>query len=69
MVRTTSDCPRYRFFCFHFAALMVNVWRIADLLAKLAVDREVNLTDGPKITKHTFFKILGKQLDGLDPPN
>jgi IS4 transposase len=25
IVRTTSDCPRYRFFCFHFAALMVNV--------------------------------------------
>lgn len=69
MVRTTSDCPRYRFFCFHFAALMTNVWRVADLLAKLAADREVDLTDGPKITKHTFFSILKKQLDGLDPPD
>jgi IS4 transposase len=68
MVRTTSNSPRYRFFCFHFAALMTNVWRIADLLAKLAADREADLTDGPKITKHTFFSIMKKQLDGLDPP-
>lgn len=37
--------------------------RVADLLAKLAANRRVDLTDGPKITKHTFFTIMEKQLD------
>jgi hypothetical protein len=43
--------------------------RVADLLAKLAANRRVDLTDGPKITKHTFFTIMEKQLDWLDSPN
>ncbi len=40
MVRTTSTERDYRFFNFVFACVLYNVWRLVDLLVKLAIDGE-----------------------------
>jgi IS4 transposase len=40
MVRTISTERDYRFFNFVFACVLYNVWRLVDLLVKLAIDGE-----------------------------
>ena len=40
MMRTTSTDRDYRFFNFVFACVLYNVWRLVDLLVKLAIDDE-----------------------------
>ncbi len=66
MVRTTSTCPRYRFFNFMFACVLYNVWRLVDLLVKLSL--EANPDYSPRVDANQFVTIA-KQYYGLDPPD
>ncbi len=66
MVRTTSTCPRYRFFNFMFACVLYNVWRLVDLLVKLSL--EANPDYLPRVDANQFVTIA-KQYYGLDPPD
>ncbi|ELZ06118.1 transposase [Natrialba asiatica] len=66
MVRTTSTCPRYRFFNFMFACVLYNVWRLVDLLVKLSL--EMNPDYSPRVNANQFVTIA-KQYYGLDPPD
>jgi putative transposase len=48
MVRTSSTERDYRFFNFAFACVLYNVWRLVDLLVKLAIDGE-NKSYAPRV--------------------
>ncbi len=67
MVRTTSTERNYRFFNFAFACVLYNVWRLVDLLVKLAIDGE-NRTYAPRVDANQFLTVA-KQYYGLDPPD
>lgn len=47
MARTTSDCPRYRFFCFIFACLLYSLWRVVVLGIRFALDDDPDFTASP----------------------
>jgi putative transposase len=66
MVRTTSTCPRYRFFNFMFACVLHNTWRLVDLLVKLSI--EANPDYAPRVDANQFVTIA-KKYYGLDPPD
>ena len=66
MVRTTSTCPRYRFFNFMFACVLYNTWRLVDLLVKLSLDEHPDYA--PRVDANQFVTIA-KQYYGLDPPD
>jgi putative transposase len=67
MVRTTSTERDYRFFNFAFACVLYNVWRLVDLLVKLAIDGE-NTSYEPRVDANQFLTVA-KQWYGLDPPD
>ena len=67
MVRTTSTERDYRFFNFVFACVLYNVWRLVDLLVKLAIDGE-NKSYAPCVDANQFLTVA-KQFYGLDPPD
>jgi IS4 transposase len=67
MVRTTSTERDYRFFNFVFACVLYNVWRLVDLLVKIAIDGE-NRTYAPRVDANQFLTVA-KQYHGLDPPD
>jgi putative transposase len=67
MVRTTSTERDYRFFNFAFACVLYNVWRLVDLLVKLAIDGE-NTSYAPRVDANQFLTVA-KQFHGLDPPD
>ena len=67
MVRTTSTESDYRFFNFAFACVLYNVWRLVDLLVKLAIDGE-NRSYKPRVDANQFLTVA-KQYYGLDPPD
>jgi putative transposase len=67
MVRTTSTERDYRFFNFAFACVLYNVWRLVDLLVKLAIDGE-NTSYAPRVDANQFLTVA-KQFYGLDPPD
>ncbi|MGN8215884.1 transposase [Halococcus salifodinae] len=67
MVRTTSTERDYRFFNFVFACVLYNVWRLVDLLVKLAIDGE-NRSYSPRVDANQFLTVA-KQCYGLDPPD
>jgi putative transposase len=67
MVRTTSTKSDYRFFNFAFACVLYNVWRLVDLLVKLAIDGE-NQSYKPRVDANQFLTVA-KQFYGLDPPD
>jgi putative transposase len=67
MVRTTSTERDYRFFNFAFACVLYNIWRLVDLLVKLALDGE-NRSYTPRVDANQFLTVA-KQCYGLDPPD
>jgi putative transposase len=67
MVRTTSTERDYRFFNFAFACVLYNVWRLVDLLVKLALDGEYR-SYAPLVDANQFLTVA-KQCHGLDPPD
>jgi putative transposase len=67
MVRTTSTERDYRFFNFAFACVLYNVWRLVDLLVKLALDGE-HRSYTPLVDANQFLTVA-KQFYGLDPPD
>jgi putative transposase len=69
LVRTTSTESDYRFFnfAFAFACVLYNVWRLVDLLVKLAIDGE-NRSYSPRVDANQFLTVA-KQFYGLDPPD
>jgi putative transposase len=67
MVRTTSTERDYRFFNFAFACVLYNVWRLVDLLVKLALDDE-HRSYAPLVDANQFLTVA-KQWYGLDPPD
>jgi putative transposase len=67
MVRTTSTERDYRFFNFVFACVLYNVWRLVDLLVKLALDSEYR-SYAPRVDANQFLTVA-KQCYGLDPPD
>ncbi len=66
MVRTTSTERDYRYFNFAFACVLYNVWRLVDLLVKLAIDGE-NRSYAPRVDANQFLTVA-KQCYGHDPP-
>lgn len=66
-VRTTSKNPQYRFFNFAFACVLYNVWRLVDLLVKLAIDGG-NAEYAPRVDANQFLTVA-KKYYGLDPPD
>ncbi|ADD07334.1 ISH7-type transposase ISNma10 (plasmid) [Natrialba magadii ATCC 43099] len=66
-VRTTSKRHTYRFFNFVFACVLYNVWRLVDLLVKLATEGE-NTTYAPRVDANQFLTVA-KKYYGLDPPD
>ncbi len=66
-VRTTSKRHTYRFFNFAFACVLYNVWRLVDLLVKLAIEGE-NATYSPRVDANQFLTVA-KKFYGLDPPD
>ncbi|SFJ67749.1 transposase, partial [Natronobacterium gregoryi] len=66
-VRTTSKRHTYRFFNFVFACVLYNVWRLVDLLVKLAIESE-NSTYEPCVDANQFLTVA-KIFYGLDPPD
>ena len=67
MVRTASKNHQYRYFNFAFACVLYNVWRLVDLLVKLAIDGE-NASYKPKVDANRFLT-HAKKYYGLDPPD
>lgn len=67
MVRTASKDHRYRYFNFAFACVLYNVWRLVDLLVKLAIQGE-NASYTPKVDANRFLT-FAKKYYGLDPPD
>lgn len=66
-VRTTSKRHTYRFFNFVFACVLYNVWRLVDLLVKLAIEGK-NATYAPRVDANQFLTVA-KKYYGLDPPD
>lgn len=66
-VRTTSKNPQFRFFNFAFACVLYNVWRLVDLLVKLAIDGG-NAEYTPRVDANQFLTVA-KKYYGLDPPD
>ncbi|WP_321112594.1 transposase [Halorussus salinisoli] len=66
-VRTTNKRHTYRFFNFVFACVLYNVWRLVDLLVKLAIEGE-NATYAPRVDANQFLTVA-KKYYGLDPPD
>jgi len=66
-VRTTSKRHTYRFFNSVFACVLCNVWRLVDLLVKLAIEGE-NATYTPRVDANQFLTVA-KKYYGLDPPD
>src|SRR5699024_9673214 len=58
MVRTTSTCPRYRFFNFMFACVLYNTWRLVDLLVKLSITATPEYA--PRVDANQFLTIAKK---------
>ncbi len=50
-----------------FACVLYNVWRLVDLLVKLAIDGE-NRSYAPHVDANQFLTVA-KQCYGLDPPD
>ena len=67
LVRTTSTERDYRFFNFVFACVLYNIWRLVDLLVKIAIDGE-NRMYAPRVDANQFLTVA-KQWYGLDPPD
>lgn len=65
-VRTSSKDHGYRYFCFTFACLLYNIWRLVDLLVKLAFEDEPAYS--PRVRASTFLTLAGQHI-GLDPPD
>lgn len=65
-VRTTSKDPQYRFFNFAFACVLYNVWRLVDLLVKIALEDDPDYA--PRVDANQFLT-LAKQFYGLEPPD
>jgi len=65
-VRTTSKDHGYRFFNFAFACVLYNVWRLVDLLVKLAFEDEPDYS--PRVQATTFLTLAGQHI-GFDPPD
>jgi putative transposase len=67
IVRKTSTERDHRFFTFAFACVLYNVWRLVDLLVKLALDGEYR-SYAPLVDANQFLTVA-KQWYGLDPPD
>lgn len=69
MIQTTSTERDYRLFIFNFvfACVLYNVWRLVDLLVKLAIDGE-NRSYNPRVDANQFLTVA-KQCYGLGPPD
>ncbi|WP_254536389.1 transposase [Halomarina litorea] len=67
LVRTTSKNHEYRFFNFVFACVLYNIWRLVDLLVKLAIEGE-NASYEPYIDADLFLTVASDYF-GLDPPD
>lgn len=65
-VRTTSKDHEYRHFNFAFACVLYNVWRLVDLLVKLAFEDDPDYS--PRVQATTFLTLAGKHI-GFDPPD
>lgn len=65
-VRTRSKDHEYRFFCFAFACVLYNVWRLVDLLVKVAIEDDPDYA--PRVSANMFLALAGKYT-GLDPPD
>ena len=55
------------FFNFVFACVLYNVWRLVDLLVKVAIDGE-NRSYAPRVDANQFLTVA-KQFYGLNPPD
>jgi len=64
--RTRSKQHQYRYFCFAFACVLYNVWRLVDLLVKLAFEDDPDYS--PRVSSGVFLELTGQHL-GLDPPD
>lgn len=65
-VRTRSKDHEYRFFCFAFACVLFNVWRLVDLLVKVAIEDDPDYA--PRVSAGMFLALAGKYVS-LDPPD
>jgi len=65
-VRTTSKDHEYRYFCFAFACVLYNVWRLVDLLVKLAFEDDPDYS--PRVSSGQFLELTPQHFD-LDPPD
>ena len=65
-VRTTSKDHEYRYFNFAFACVLYNVWRLVDLLVKLAFEDDPDYS--PRVQATTFLTLAGQHI-GFDPPD
>lgn len=65
-MRTTSKNPGFRFFNFAFACVLYNVWRLVDLLVKLAIEDDPEYA--PTVDANQFLTVA-KKFYGLDPPD
>jgi putative transposase len=63
---TTSPDAGYRYFNFAFACILYNVWRLVDLLVKLALQDDPDYT--PLVTAPEFLTLTKRMGRGLDPP-
>lgn len=65
-MRTTSKDYEYRYFCFAFACVLYNVWRLVDLLVKLAFEDDPDYS--PRVSSGQFLELTPQHFD-LDPPD
>jgi putative transposase len=63
---TTSPDAGYRYFNFAFACILYNVWRLVDLLVKLALQDDPDYA--PLVTAPEFLTLTKQMGRGLDPP-
>lgn len=68
LMRTYSDCPRFRFYCFLFGTIQHSVWRVIDLLVRYVLSTDTDRVDSPKVQLSTFLSFASKVSRGLDPP-
>ena len=64
--KTTSPDAGYRYFSFAFACILYNVWRLVDLLVKLALEDDPDYA--PLVTAPEFLTLTKRMGRGLDPP-
>lgn len=64
--RTTSKDYEYRYFCFAFACVLYNVWRLVDLLVKMAFEDDPDYS--PRVSSGQFLELTPQHF-GLDPPD